>query len=334
MFIDVPSIERLTPGEPWVGYRQFCQTCLYPLFLQAYKNVAFQPWLRGCIDGIDPEQCKNLMSARDLLRRGVLTHVYLHAKLQARYADTTRVVKSELQSAGFQKSMVQANVARMQSLVEGLCWNQAKSAWSDYATTNSYTDADMERKAAFIREVSAIRRRGLVWDLGCNTGRFARLAAENADYVVAMDADHLAIERLYQSLKSDRNQNILPLVSNLVDASPNLGWRGLERKAITARGAPDLTLALALIHHIVIGANVPMAEFVDWLADLTDELVIEFVTKDDPMVQTLLRNKRDDYANYDQNVFERCLTERFVVSRRDTLGSGTRVLYHAVAEPR
>src|SRR2546428_10285476 len=102
----------------------------------------------------------------------------------------------------------------------------------------------------------------LVWDLGCNTGAFSRIAAENARYVVAMDTDQLVIERLYQTLKSEGNTTILPLVHNVVDSSPNLGWRGMERKALAARGIPNLVLCLALIHHVVIGANVPLREFI------------------------------------------------------------------------
>ena len=120
-----------------------------------------------------------------------------------------------------------------------------------------------------------------------------------------MDADHLAIDKLYQALKTERVPNILPLIVNVTDPSPNLGWRNMERKRIDERGRPDLVLALALIHHVVIGGNIPMAEFVQWLRDLGGDLVIEFVTRKDPMVVTLLRNKEDHYTDYDEQVFER-----------------------------
>jgi hypothetical protein len=139
---------------------------------------------------------------------------------------------------------------------------------------------------------------------------------------------------LYQTLKQQSCDNILPLVGNLVDASPNLGWRGAERKQLADRGRPDLTLALALIHHVVIGANVPLTEFVEWLAGLSDELVIEFVHKNDPMVRALLRNKRDDYGDYETANFERVLSDVWHVVKRETLGCGTRTLYHAVAKSR
>jgi hypothetical protein len=331
VFIDVPSFERLGPGEPWVGYRQFCQTCLYPLFLQAHKNVPFQPWLRGSIDGIEAEHCKNLMSWRDLLRPGVFTHVYLHARLQSSYRRRDENMKARLRSAGFNQAMLEANVRGLTRVVRQLRWKDAASTWSEYAATNSYSVADRVRKESFVREVAAARRPKLVWDLGCNIGHYSRIAAEHADSVVAMDSDHRTIERLYRELRAEGRRTILPLVMNLVDASPNLGWRGTERKTLALRGTPDLTLCLALVHHLVIGANIPMHEFIDWLASLNTDVVIEWVSKADPMVQTLLRNKRDDYTDYDPQVFERCLGQSFDIVRREPLASQTRTLYFAVA---
>jgi ribosomal protein L11 methylase PrmA len=329
VFIDIPSFETLLPGEPWVGYRQFCQLFLYPLFLQAYKNVPSQPWLRGSIDGIEPERCNNLMTVRDWLRPGVFTHVYLQAKAQSLHAQTTRDIKKDLRAAGFHQALIKTNVNRLRKIVQRLTWKHTPSVWSDYAEKNTYTDTDREQKMAFIRQVVQSRPWRLVWDLGCNTGIFSRIAAENAGYVVALDADQVVIERLYHALKSEGQTTILPLVGNVADPSPNLGWRGLERKALTERGKPDLTLCLALIHHVVISANIPLKEFIDWLASLGTDVVIEFVTKADPMVQTLLRNKRDNYTDYEVEYCESCLAEAFDVVRREELALSPRILYYA-----
>jgi len=96
------------------------------------------------------------------------------------------------------------------------------------------------------------------------------------------------------------------------------------------RGRPDLVLALALVHHMAISANVPVQEFVDWLASLRSSLVIEFPTREDPMVKKLLAPKREGlHPDYELDNFENVLSGAFDVERREQLQSGTRVLYFA-----
>ena len=327
VFIDVPSFVPLKPGDTWTGYRQFCELNLYPLLLQAYKGIPFQPWLRGSIDGITAGDCRAVLSMRDLLRKGVLMHVVLQAAAQARFGDTQRDVRADVKAAGFHRGLIEINVKKLTGLIEGLKWKQARSEWSHYAGDNSYDEGDRDRKQAFVRDAVAAEKRRLVWDLGSNTGDYARIAAESADYVVAMDGDPLAVERMYRQLSSEGESRILPLVVNLADPSPGLGWRGAERKSLPDRGSVDLTLALALIHHVVIGAHIPLSDFVDWLASLGSDLVIEFVSKEDPMVQKLLRNKDDRYDDYDQAFLEECLERHFEIVRKQPLESGTRTLY-------
>jgi SAM-dependent methyltransferase len=329
VFVDVGSFERMREGEPWVGYRQFCMLYLYPLLLQAVKDVPFQPWLRGSIDGISPTQMRGLMSFRDRFRKGVFTNVFLHAKLEARYADRPDQVKQEVKRV-FKKELFVANVRKMRKLVERLEWNPPQGVWTAYGERNSYTDDDARRKDDFVREVATSLTWKLVWDIGANTGRYSRIAAEGAKTVVAVDADQGPVELLYRDLRQEANEQILTLTMNLADPSPGLGWRGLERRSMPDRGKPDLVLALALIHHVAISANVPVKEFVDWLASLGTALVIEFPTREDPMVKKLLAPKRDGlHPDYELGFFERALSEAFDVERSERLGSGTRVLYFA-----
>ena len=329
VFVDVGSFERMREGEPWIGYRQFCMLYLYPLLLQSLKDVPFQPWLRGSIDGITPGQMRGLMSFRDRFRRGLFTNVFLHAKLETRYADRPDQVKREVKQV-FKKELFVANVRKMRKLVEGLSWDPPEGVWTAYGERNSYTDDDARRKDEFVRAVATGRAWDLVWDIGANNGRYSRIAAEGARTVVAVDADQGPVELLYRDLRKERHEGILTLTMNLADPSPGLGWRGLERSSLPERGRPDLVLALALIHHVAISANVPITEFIDWLASLGSALVIEFPTREDPMVQKLLAPKRDGlHPDYELDFFERTLNDAFVVERSERLESGTRVLYFA-----
>jgi SAM-dependent methyltransferase len=328
-FVDVGSFERVREGEPWVGYRQFCMLYLYPLLLQAAKGVPFHPWLRGSIDGIRPSEMRALMSFRDRFRKGVFTNVFLHARLEERYADRPEQVKAEVKRV-FKKELFVANVRKMRKLVERQSWDPPQGVWTAYGERNSYTDEDARRKDDFVREVATSRHWKLVWDIGCNNGRYSRIAAEGARTVVAVDADQGPVELLYRDLRAEANDQILTLTMNLADPSPGLGWRGLERRALPERGKPDLVLALALVHHMAISANVPVKEFIDWLASLGSALVIEFPTREDPMVKKLLAPKREGlHPDYELEFFERTLDEAFEVERSERLESGTRVLYYA-----
>jgi SAM-dependent methyltransferase len=328
VFVDVGSFEPLREGEPWAGYRQFCMLFLYPLMLEAWKEVPFQPRLRGAIDGITPAECRSLLSGRDLFRRGVLTDVVLHSRLERRYAASTRDVKGELKSAGFRKELIVANVGRLERLVTRLRPPRSPSTWSGYELTTTYSPEDAESKRRFVGDAVRAERPRLVWDVGANEARHARDAAEVADYVVAMDADAVVTDRVYRELAEERSENVLPLVVNVVDPSPGLGWRGRERQPLEARGRPDLTLCLALVHHVSITGNVPVASFLDWLRDLGGAVVVEFPTADDPMVARLLARKREhDHPDYRRDWFEQCLRERFEVVDALELAGGTRVLY-------
>jgi ribosomal protein L11 methylase PrmA len=330
VFIDIGSFERLREGEPWVGYRQFCMQFLFPLMLTAYKGVAHQPLLRGRMDGITPAECRAMLSFRDRFRRGTTSHVFLHARLDRRQADVTRDVRSEIRKAGFKTELIKVNVRKLQKIVTGLEWSVKGSTWSDYGATTSYTEEGAEQKARFVREVVATRSWGEVWDLGCNDGRFSRIAAERAEQVVAVDFDEVVVEGLYRALRAEGSRNVLPLTMSLSDPSPALGWRGAERPRLEDRGAPDLILALALVHHICITDNVPVADFVSWLAERGGAVVVEFVGRQDPMAAGLLARKVDgSNPDYAPDHFERCLREHFTIERQTRLAPGSRTLYYA-----
>jgi SAM-dependent methyltransferase len=328
VFIDIPSFTQLKPGDVWVGYRQFCELLLYPLMLTAYKGVAFQPWLRGSLDGISPEQFRGLMSWRDWFRKGVLVHVVLHAAIGEQHKGDDVDVRKQIKQAGFRKEMIAINLRKLRAVIGRMQWKPKASTWSDYAGDCHYDEQRREAKRAFVSKAAAARPRGLVWDLGCNTGEYSRLAAEHADRVIAMDGDHLAIERLYLELKAEEHEKILPLLINLAAPTPGLGWRGSERQALQDRGRPDLILALALMHHMIIACHIPLDDWIEWVASLGGDLVLEWVGKDDPMVKKLLRNKDDRYADYSQDNLERALKGHWDIVAREELAGGTRTLYH------
>jgi hypothetical protein len=330
-FIDVGSFERARAGEPWLGYRQFCMLFLYPLLLEAYRGIPFQPWLRGTLEGIEPSEARTLLRGRDTFRGGVLKHVALHARLERSHAQGEKDVRRELREAGFHKELIEANLKGLEKLVRGLAAPGGPTEWSEYGTSCSYTDEDTRAKEDFVRAAILQRPRGLVWDLGANDGRYSRIAAEGSAYTIALDVDHGVVDRLYRALAREEVRTILPLVGDIADPSPGLGWRGRERLPLLERGRPDLVLALALVHHLMISRTIPQRELVAWLADLGSELVIEFPDRNDVMVKRLLTRKREgSHPDYTRGDFEEALGSRFSIVDTVELPSGTRSLYHAV----
>ena len=253
VFIDIPFFEPLQEGQPWTGYRQFCEMFLFPLLLQSYKNIDFQPYMRGSIDGVGVQTASALFGLRDRFRKGVLSHVWLQAKLDSRYGGSSDNVRSNLKTAGFNRELILVNVRKMTKLIRRLEWEAAGSEWGDYAEFHNYSADDHQLKEDFVREAVETCRPGTVWDIGCNTGQFSRVAAPLCQQVVAMDIDHVAVERLFQN--PEMPPNILPLLQNVSDPSPNWGWKNTERTDLQSRSKPDLVLCLALIHHVVITAR-------------------------------------------------------------------------------
>jgi hypothetical protein len=329
VFIDVSSFATGVDG-PWAGYRQFCESFLNPLFLQALCGVDFHAWLRGRLDGIPVSDMRRLLRPRHLLRRGVLAHVVAHDLMQRAAKRPSQETKAALQQAGFDARLARRSAEQLLGVVDGLGWPARPSPWSDYSDTCSYSSREREQKAAFVREAARSAGRGMVWDLGCNDGTYARLAGAHADYVVAVDADHSTVDRLYRSLRQEGNERILPLVMNLADPTPGLGWRGSERRRLEDRGRPDLVLCLALVHHLALGANVPLEEVVAWLGSLGAPLVVEFADRADPMVRRMLADKPLPGRTYSTEHFETCLEGETRVRERIMLESGTRTLYYAV----
>jgi hypothetical protein len=329
LFIDVLSFAPSQVGEPWAGYNQFCRMMLYPLMLEAYKRVPFQPWLRSELEGIDPVVFGHMFRGIERFRPGVLSHVVAQSYLQRKFSSADYSVRQQIKTAGMTPEMIARNVRKLRKLILDLHLPKESTTWSDYSRAHYANDA-LARKEAFVRESFAGRHFELVWDLGCNDGRFSRLAADAGNTVVAMDSDAGSINRLYCELRKEDRTNILPLLINVANPSPAQGWASSERASLIERGTPQLTLALALVHHLVISANIPLGALLRWLSQITHELLIEFIGKEDAMVRRLLLNKDDTYNDYNREAFESYLQRYFRIASRTELPGGTRVLYHAV----
>ena len=333
VFIDVGSFERPPAGEPWPGYRQFCELFLNPLVVQAVAGIPFQPWLRGSLDGIPPSQVAPLLHGRHRLDRRLLVHVSLHARAERRYADhdLEQDVRGDLRQAGFGPKVILAQLDNLERTVRRLRNGEERSTWSGYSDRSHYGDEDLAAKEAIVRAAVAAQMPSLVLDLGANDGRFSQLAVDaGAERAIAVDSDHLTVDRLYRHLRDSGERRVLPLLQDLTNPTGGSGWRSRERTPFTERVRPELVLCLAVVHHLALTNNVPFDHIVDLLADFDAPLLVEFPKPDDPMAARLLARKREGlFAHYDVPQWEAALARRFTVEERTELPSGRRVLYRA-----
>lgn len=276
-FVDLGSFEP-TATDAWPGYRQFCSMFLYPLMLEAYVGVSFAPWLRGSLEGITPEEASRLLRGRVGLRKGVFSHVKVQAAAAKRYAERKDPAAEVVAADGSNATIIAAVAARTAKIVGSLRPPGGPSEWSEYSDRGHYVDGSLDAKDRFVSDVLVDAEPRTVLDLGCNDGKYAEMAARHASYVVAVDADRRVVDRLYRRLQGT-SLPILPLVGDLADPSPSLGWAHAERTPLSARFSPDLVFSLALIHHLVIGRNIPIASYLDVLASYGPRHVLEIPTE-------------------------------------------------------
>jgi ribosomal protein L11 methylase PrmA len=166
-----------------------------------------------------------------------------------------------------------------------------------------------------------------VWDLGANTGRFSRIAADREIPTVAFDIDPAAVELNYLECRKKEERNLLPLLSDLTNPSPAIGWQNRERQSLIERGPCDTGMALALVHHLAIGNNLPFDRIVDFLAGVCRTLIIEFVPKADSQVRRLLATREDIFPDYTQAAFEQTFSFRFAVLASAPVRDSERTVY-------
>ncbi|GBD10926.1 hypothetical protein HRbin23_00576 [bacterium HR23] len=328
VLIDLASLEPYREGEPWRAYHQFCCLFLNPLLLEATTGVPFQPWLRGALGGLRPTDLAPLLPWRWRMRPFVFTHVVAQAWLERHFASDV-AQEGHRPLPRVEREQVLRLLRSLRRGLERLRPRKPAGLWARYQEECHYHPEAQRAKEAFVEGALQSLRPRVVWDLGCNIGHYSLLAARYADLVVGMDSDIQAVDLFYQRVR-EKARNVLPLVMDLLDPSPNRGWAEEERRGLAQRGPADLVLCLALVHHLAIQGNLPFGHLVRWLARVGRAVVVEFVPKEDPRAHNLLRWREDVFPWYTQGAFETALEECFTIRERFALPHSGRVLYTAI----
>lgn len=325
IFIDTLSFAIYEEGLPWVAYRQFCQHFLAPLALMAKSDIRLAQMLRVHIDGIPLDLASKLLPGSTRLNPALATHIHLHAKTQARYAD--KEISQEQMKGRISKSTVYGLLESLLSAVRSLTIQTNRTEWSDYYQDNNYTPASFDAKRQLVKDLIERVQPKQVWDLGGNTGEFSRIASDLQIPTVCFDIDPGAVQQNYDLVKQNKEKFMLPLRMDLTNPSPDLGWHNAERESMQARGPVDLVMALALIHHLAISNNVPLVDVASFFAELGKYLIIEFVPKSDSQVRRLLASREDIFPNYTLEGFRKSFSTLYEFIAEEKVPGSERALF-------
>jgi hypothetical protein len=295
-FIDLPSFERPSRLDLWYALGQFQRMFVYPLLLGRFRGWDPRSYFLANLDGRNVEQVASSFSGLQRWRPGLLLDLTLPLLLERRSASGTAEVRAT--AAGSRGAAAQIpNLKRLRSKLRSLADGYTpREAWVGYTRECSYDETAESAKKALVASFLSRVSPASVLDLGANTGDYSYVAAGCGADVVAVDQSHDTIEVLYRRLRREPAR-ITPVVVDLRNPSPGVGYRNEERPSFFERASADCVMALALLHHLIVSGNMTLDAVRELLLPVVKRhLILEFVPPDDEMFQRLTRFRRDEFG--------------------------------------
>jgi len=327
VFIDVASIERPRRLDVWFALGQFSQMFLFPLLLARYRGWDLRSYFLGSLGGRAIEAVARSFGRLQRLRPGLLLDVTFPYVLH-RWAEKGQRAKREVLEKENRNAQPQLmNLRRLRAKVLRIARGcKPRGIWTRYTSICNYDQTADKAKRELVVQFLSDTRPARVLDVGCNTGEYSRLAAKNGADVVAIDSDEGAIELLYRRLRAEEAA-ITPMVVDLCNPSPAIGFLNEERPSFLDRAKADCVLALALIHHLLVSGNLSLEAICDMLSRLTRrDVVVEFVPPDDEMFRRLLKYRVDLFGGVTLEEFRRQCARRFHVLNETPIANSKRTL--------
>jgi len=324
IFIDTLSFEIYQEGQFWNPYRQFCQHFLAPLALMNHRDIRLNQLLKIYIDGIPLDLTSKLLPGKTKTMFSLLAHIHTHSKKQKDYEVKQEDVKKRILS----KNSFIGVIESLHSAIKKQNISLEKTEWGNYYSDTNYSEVAMnDKKAIILNLIEKIKPKN-VWDIGGNVGIFSRISSDKEISTICFDIDPVAIEKNYLECKEKKEKNLLPLLMDLTNPSPDIGWQNMERDSFLTRGPADLVFALALIHHLAISNNVPFELISEFFSRNCRNLVIEFVPKTDTQVKRLLSTREDIFLDYDNEHFEKEFEKLFIIIEKKEIKESRRIVYY------
>jgi SAM-dependent methyltransferase len=328
VLVDVLSFEPWNGAGLWLPYGQYVRTFVLPLLMNRLLGWPLELALLKR-DGLEPAEVYPALNWRQRLGRVALWTITLPALSERRRPDAAVPRPVRAQDPELALHVLRRSLGGLKKLTRRAMPKRARSSWSEYKSTRShYTAAASEEKLAWVSGVLDELRPARVLDIGANTGEFSALAAEKGARVIALERDAAAADRLFRMARA-RRLAIDTVHGDLARPSPAVGWENRESTTLIQRleGQSELVLMLAVVHHLLLMEQIPLAAILALCHRLTFRyLVMEWVPVEDPMFQRLMHGRDELYGSLTEADLLAACTGRFHVLRRQRLENG-RVLF-------
>lgn len=286
-FIDTLSFEP-DDGGPWIAYEQFCRQFLAPL-LASLRFPEAPQYLKVRPDGFDLEAVWRSLAWRTRLRPSAFLHIYLHARAR-------RSLRGASRGSGRARPGTKMLLAgSLRRAVERL--RLPRRPVPEEETLETPASAALKREV--VHWALAELEPRTVLALSGPTLPYARQAARNGRHVIFYDADPRVIERVYLEERAGGSGRLLPLVVDLRNPTPALGFALTERQSLLERTRADLVLAVASVLELCLNQGIPCGLLAEFLAKLGRSVLVEFVPPSDPAAAPVLERlgaAREEYS--------------------------------------
>lgn len=327
VLIDTLSFEAYNENNPWVAYRQFCETFLYPLMLARYRKLELREIFGAWPDGVPAPVVSGLMPCSTRFNMGVALHVHLPASSYTRQKNNTQ------KKVVFSRRKMEQLLQHLYAIVSKLKMGKRASVWAGYYEETILSKAYLAEKKKVCEQLLNQIEITTVFDAGANDGEFTKLLQHKATHIVAADYDTECVERLYQYVKANNIKNILPLVADMANPTAASGVLNSERASLLQRSNTGLVLALALVHHLCIGRFMSFVQLAELFAGMGEYLLVEFVPLNDEKAQQLLAGRTTTFAHYTEKQFVAALESKFQMLNKSMVTGSERTIYLAQRKP-
>ncbi len=327
IFIDLLSIKKYEDGEFWKAHRQFNENFLNPLILKSKKDINYNNWFKGNLEGITTKDLNSILNFKDKLSYNIFTQVVMMNYFDNKALKNKKIDIKKINQKKFPKKSFLSMLINLKNLILSLDIKKSKTTWDDYSINNTYKSEEENQKKEIVRKFSEKYKFDNLADLGCNDGVYSEIClSSGTNFIVGFDYDLTAVNNAFKLAKRNK-LNFLPLYFDASNTSSNLGWFQKERKGYLERINFDGMLALAFEHHLAIAKNIPLDQVIQWLVNTAPIGLIEFVPKEDETIKKMLSLKGDIFQDYNEENFRNILANKSKILSEDKISESGRKIF-------